>query len=67
MRAIRCVECGDTRWSILGIAVREPGRCQMCGGQMVRERREPLNAPGKVLVERRDLPVLARSRAPRAS
>ena len=52
MDAIRCLDCGDVRWSLMGLKGR-PGNCTMCGGEMVPERRRPTAAaisPG----ERRD-------------
>ena len=53
MDAIRCLDCGDVRWSLMGLKGR-PGTCTMCGGEMVPERRRPAGmsfAPS----ERRDL------------
>jgi hypothetical protein len=53
MDAIRCLDCGDVRWSLMGLKGR-PAKCGMCGGEMVPERRRPdgMHAePG----ERRDL------------
>ena len=43
MHAFRCRECGDTRWSLLGSPkpAADQGPCQMCGGEMVTERRTP--------------------------
>ncbi len=54
MDAIRCLDCGDVRWSLMGLKGR-PGACTMCGGEMVPERRRP--TPGATLTpaERRDL------------
>ena len=40
MDAIRCLDCGDVRWSLLGLHG-EPGECVICGGEMVPERRRP--------------------------
>lgn len=40
MDAIRCLDCGDVRWSLLGIRG-EPGTCELCGGEMAPERRRP--------------------------
>ncbi len=53
MDAIRCLDCGDVRWSLMGLKGR-PGACTMCGGEMVAERRRPSTAPSS-LGERRDL------------
>ena len=44
MDAIRCLDCGDVRWSLMGLKGR-PGTCSMCGGEMVPERRRPTGAP----------------------
>ena len=41
MNAVRCLECGDVRWSFLGLTTKEPARCELCGGAMVTERRRP--------------------------
>ena len=53
MDAIRCLDCGDVRWSLMGLKGR-PGNCTMCGGEMVPERRRP--TPGAMMSpgERRD-------------
>ena len=40
MDAIRCLDCGDVRWSLMGLKGR-PSDCRMCGGEMVPERRRP--------------------------
>lgn len=53
MDAIRCLDCGDVRWSLLGVT-EEPGACAMRGGEMVPERRRP--ATGRfAATERRHL------------
>ena len=55
MNAIRCPECGDVRWSFLGLT-KEPGECEICGAQMVAERRRPLTATSRAQrEERRDV------------
>ena len=54
MEAIRCLDCGDVRWSLMGLKGR-PGRCTMCGGEMVAERRRPATGPHTTPSERRDL------------
>jgi hypothetical protein len=54
MEAIRCNDCGDVRWSFFGRATREPGRCSLCGGEMVTERRMPHHEPFELAKERRD-------------
>ena len=56
MDAIRCLDCGDVRWSLMGLKGR-PGKCTMCGGEMVAERRRPTGGPMMSLAERRDLAV----------
>lgn len=63
MDAIRCTDCGDVRWSLLGLKG-EASRCTMCGGEMVPERRRPAAAPMTTLAERRGL-VGAHERGPR--
>jgi hypothetical protein len=54
MEAIRCIDCGDVRWSLMGLAKTGPGKCEMCGGEMVRERRHPERGPMWLGAERRD-------------
>jgi hypothetical protein len=53
MDAIRCLDCGDVRWSLIGLKG-HPGACEICGGEMVPERRRPSGAPFRP-DERRDL------------
>jgi hypothetical protein len=53
MDAIRCLDCGDVRWSLMGLKGR-PGKCTMCGGEMVPERRRPTTAAMTLPSERRD-------------
>lgn len=57
MNAIRCMECGDTRWSLFSLGSRDPGACELCGGQMTRERRRPERGARRQGAERRDLGV----------
>ncbi len=54
MEAVRCVSCGETRWSLFGNA--KPGEpCRSCGGQTVPERRRPgAGVRRTTVVERRD-------------
>jgi hypothetical protein len=56
MQAVRCLECGETRWSLFGGSfehlLSEP--CQVCGGETVPERRRPGTSLRPPLVERRD-------------
>jgi hypothetical protein len=54
MDAIRCLDCGDVRWSLMGLKGR-PAECTMCGGQMVPERRRPVAGLAIAASERRDL------------
>lgn len=60
MDAIRCLECGDVRWSLLGLRG-GPGECQVCGGKMVPERRRPDINAHRLRTERRDVTVPAES------
>jgi hypothetical protein len=56
MEAVRCLQCGETRWSFLsGTLERLLGQpCESCGGRVVRERRRPGTAHTVVLRERRE-------------
>lgn len=54
MHGMRCKECGEVRWSLIG---RGPGtgECPICGTAMVPERRRPsTGAARKLKTERRD-------------
>jgi hypothetical protein len=55
MDAVRCLQCGATRWSFRPGALQrllsEP--CEDCGGPVVRERRHPGHPHATPLVERR--------------
>jgi hypothetical protein len=55
MEAVRCTQCGGTRWSLLpGTLTQlldEP--CDLCGGERVTERRRPGAGPEHLDVERR--------------
>jgi hypothetical protein len=55
MEAVRCTECGGTRWSImagsLAHLLEEP--CELCGGERVIERRRPGAGPDELDTERR--------------
>jgi hypothetical protein len=57
MDAVRCLECGATRWALFGVSFEhmldEP--CQVCGGKTVVERRRPGTGAARVVVERRDV------------
>jgi uncharacterized Zn finger protein (UPF0148 family) len=50
---MRCEECGEVRWSILGRSDDGTTACPMCGGTMVEERRHP-GRHVRALKERRD-------------
>jgi hypothetical protein len=56
MDAVRCLECGATRWALFGVTferlLHEP--CQVCGGETVVERRRPGTGAATPFVERRD-------------
>jgi hypothetical protein len=56
MDAVRCLRCGETRWSFLsGTQERllvEP--CESCGGTVVRERRRPGTQHAALQPERRE-------------
>jgi hypothetical protein len=54
---MRCQECGEVRWSILGRA-EEISECPACGGEMVEERRHP-GRRSRARAERRDAPLLS--------
>jgi hypothetical protein len=49
---MRCRDCGEVRWSILGRS-ESATDCPMCGGTMVEERRHP-GRHARALKERRD-------------
>ncbi len=55
MEAVRCTQCGGTRWSLmrgsLAHLLDEP--CELCGGARVIERRRPGAGPASLDVERR--------------
>jgi hypothetical protein len=65
MDAVRCLECGATRWALFGQSfehlLNEP--CEVCGGETVVERRRPGTGAAKPFVERRDLEVGTREPA----
>ncbi len=57
MLAMRCKDCGDVRWSFSSRGVSHEGdRCELCGGEMVRERRIPGHARTGSTDERRHEP-----------
>jgi hypothetical protein len=55
MDAVRCIRCGETRWSLFpstfAQAVEQP--CELCGGPTVPERRRPGSGRGVLAAERR--------------
>jgi hypothetical protein len=55
MEAVRCRECGETRWSLFpALRTRVPAApCELCGGETVVERRRPGTHRGPLPVERR--------------
>jgi hypothetical protein len=59
MDAVRCLRCGETRWSLFSGSFKrlldEP--CQACGGETVIERRRPGSGARRPFVERRDRPT----------
>ena len=61
MDAIRCLDCGDVRWSLMGLKG-TPGPCTMCGGEMVPERRRPAASAVTAAAERRDFALAHESR-----
>lgn len=56
MFGLRCGECGEVRWSILGRS-EAGGECPACGAAMVEERRHP-GRFARAREERRDQPAL---------
>jgi len=59
MEAVRCLHCGETRWTLFRTAqgLKSDSPCAACGGPVVVERRRPGAAPRIPFVERRDLRV----------
>ena len=55
MEAVRCTQCGETRWSLfpgsLAQSLQTP--CELCGGETVIERRRPGAGPDRLVYERR--------------
>jgi hypothetical protein len=56
MDAVRCLNCGETRWTFLaGTLERKLAQpCEACGGKVLRERRRPGAARRAPVVERRE-------------
>jgi hypothetical protein len=55
MEAVRCTQCGETRWSLFpgSLANALDAPCELCGGETVIERRRPGFGPDQLDVERR--------------
>ena len=55
MEAVRCTECGETRWSLFPGSLEHAleARCVICGGETLVERRRPGAGPPPLGVERR--------------
>jgi predicted nucleic acid-binding Zn ribbon protein len=58
MYGLRCNECGEVRWSILGRSDDRDTECPACGAVMVEERRHPGHKRATAGLERRDAPDL---------
>jgi hypothetical protein len=55
MDAMRCKDCGDVRWSFMGLKSRHKARCELCGGVTLPERRRPHRGPIEPQRERRGM------------
>jgi hypothetical protein len=55
MEAVRCTECGETRWSLFPRSLEHvlKAPCEICGGETLVERRRPGAGPPQLDVERR--------------
>jgi hypothetical protein len=62
MEAVRCTQCGETRWSLLpgSLAHALESPCELCGGETVVERRRPGAGPPALDVERRRAAIVDR-------
>ena len=62
MEAVRCTQCGETRWSLFpgSLAQSLEAPCELCGGETVVERRRPGAGPDRLLVERRRAMTIGR-------
>jgi hypothetical protein len=58
MQGLHCPDCGATRWHLLPIAPAANRTCQVCGGEMLTERRRPGRGPATLVTERRQAPPL---------
>jgi len=66
MEAVRCIRCGETRWSLFSSsqakALELP--CEACGGPTVIERRHPGTGGARPPIERRSARSGSSSRRP---
>jgi len=55
MEAVRCTQCGGTRWSLMPGSLTHllEAPCELCGGSRVIERRRPGAGPDRLDMERR--------------
>jgi hypothetical protein len=63
MEAVRCTQCGETRWSLFPGSLLHglEAPCELCGGETVVERRRPGAGPRRLDVERRRTTVAGHS------
>ena len=61
MFGLRCMECGEVRWTLFGRPTETDPTCPVCGAEMVEERRHPGRFT-RDAVERRDEAVLTPGR-----
>ena len=59
MQGLHCPDCGATLWRLLPPAPDANRTCQICGGEMVAERRRPGRGPATLVAERREAPALS--------
>ena len=62
MEAVRCTQCGETRWSLLPGSLTHSldAPCELCGAETVIERRRPGAGPETLDVERRRAAIAGR-------
>ena len=62
MEAVRCTQCGETRWSLFpgSLAHSLEAPCELCGGETVIERRRPGSGPDHLDVVGRRLEMADR-------
>jgi hypothetical protein len=55
MEAVRCTQCGETRWTLFGASLEDMlhAPCETCGGSVEIERRHPGQGPEDLESERR--------------